>query len=86
MFTVIWKNSALNQLAEIYVSVTPEQRNKIFEAVTDLNARLEVGPLEIGESRGHIDRIVFVPLLSLFYSVDQVSKVVRVTWVMKFGR
>jgi len=66
--TVEWLNSALDQLALIWVVITPEERDVIERTVLSINARLAAGPLFLGESRRPGERVWFHhPLVVRFH-------------------
>ena len=54
--------------------------------VESFNARLASGPLSIGESRGEGYRVAFLPLLMVYFHVDELNRQVRVTDVIRYGR
>jgi hypothetical protein len=76
MFTLNWEGMALDQLADVYVAATAEERERI--AVEALNARLRADPLAVGESRVGGFRITFVPRLTILLHVSEASRTVRV--------
>ena len=86
MFALIWMNRALEQLANVYVTATPEERERIAAAVDALNARLRSDPLSEGESRSGGFRITFPSLLSVLFHVSETDRVVHVARVMRYGR
>ena len=45
MYTVLWLESALDTLAEVYVAALAEERDRIGSGVESLNLRLAVSPL-----------------------------------------
>ncbi len=47
-----WQEDALDRLADIYVEVTPAERDAVVQCVERINARLAVDPAFLGESRG----------------------------------
>lgn len=69
MSEVIWSESAMDQLAEFYVSLNPIERNRLFQIVASLNEILAENSQFIGESREGNRRIHFVPPLAVTYSV-----------------
>jgi hypothetical protein len=75
VFTLIWLDRALDQLADIYVA-----------AVDALNARLRADPLSEGESRGGDRCLTFIPLLSVGFRVSLSDRTVRVGRVQRYGR
>jgi plasmid stabilization system protein ParE len=61
-FEVIWKTAALDHLADIYVSLSVEERARISNGVEALNTSLAEHPSEIGEARSNGIRIAFTSL------------------------
>ena len=59
MFTVVWTEHALNDLADVWVAIDPHTRDRIEAAVNWLNATLRLDPNEVGESRDNNRRIAF---------------------------
>ena len=86
MFALIWINRALDELADVYVTATPEERKRIAAAVDALNARLQSDPLDEGESRSSGYRVTFPELLCVVFHVSEADRVVRVTRVTRYGR
>ncbi len=64
MFESLWLESALDQLAVIYIAVDAQNRTRLAEGVERLNNRLASDPLDVGESRAGGFRVAFTPLLS----------------------
>ncbi|HVK18275.1 MAG TPA: type II toxin-antitoxin system RelE/ParE family toxin [Fimbriiglobus sp.] len=48
---VEWKESALDELADIYVAADPADRDEIERTVEQINAALAANPQFLGESR-----------------------------------
>jgi hypothetical protein len=51
MFTVEWTDYALDQLADVFVSLDLNTQDQLSKAVEVLNRRLAIDPLDEGESR-----------------------------------
>jgi hypothetical protein len=64
MYTVIWRVSALDALANVYVQANPTDRARMASAIASLNSRLKDDPLAEGESRSGGNRIAFLFLFS----------------------
>jgi plasmid stabilization system protein ParE len=66
--TVEWHDKALDALADIWVAIGAAERDLYEQTVRDINARLAVGPAELGESRANDrDRVWFnYPLVVWF--------------------
>lgn len=86
MFTLIWLDVTLDELADVYVAVTPEQRARIAAGIEALNTRLRDDPLSVGESRSGGRRLVFTPLLAVTFQVSVSDRTVRVTSVKQYGK
>ena len=86
MFTLIWRDRALNQLADIYVTADPAERQRTAAAVDALNARLRSNPLNEGESRAGDLRVTFISLLIVGFRVFPSDRVVRVISVRRYGK
>jgi plasmid stabilization system protein ParE len=81
MFDLKWSNTALDQLADVYVAATVDQRAQIAAAVVTLNARLRTEPLTVGESRVGGFRIGFAPWLAVLFHVSEADRNVHVVRV-----
>ena len=66
-FTVVWKPTAENKLAEIWAEAS--DRQEVTEAADSMDLLLGTSPKEVGESRGENTRIITVPPLSAYYDV-----------------
>lgn len=86
MYTLIWASRALDQLAEVYVSLSLEGQRRLAAAVEAFNQRLRNRPNDEGESRGGNLRIAFLPGLTLRFRVNEVEQTVRVNSVRRYGR
>jgi plasmid stabilization system protein ParE len=86
MYTLIWSARALNQLAEIYVTLAIEEQRRMAAAVEAFNHRLTTRPSEEGQSRAGDLRIAFPAGLAVRFRVDEAAQVVRVTNVKRYGR
>lgn len=79
MFAVIWRDNALDDLADAWVTASLQMRAVIESRIADLNKRLASDPMAEGESREGKRRIVFDAPVVLTCLVDQADRVVRVT-------
>lgn len=86
MFQSHWIESALDKLADVYVAANLSERDRMTASVELLNAQLATNPLELGESRVGGYRVVFLPLLVVYYHVDEANRQVRVTDVIRYGQ
>jgi hypothetical protein len=84
MFTVIWRHSALDALADAVVQADQSTRDAIEQAVIRLNNRLASNPSGLGESRpGPGRRIAHDHPCAIRFTVEAADQVVRVTrfWI-----
>ncbi len=79
MYEVIWRDSALDELADAFVKADLIKREALERAVVKLNAQLASEPFDLGESREGIDRVAFDRPCAINYWVDTILRVVRVT-------
>jgi plasmid stabilization system protein ParE len=84
MFALNWTEQALNELAEIYVTATVEERERMARGVDALNTRLRSDPLNEGESRTGGLRMTFPDLLSVWFRLTG-PRAVRVVRVQRYG-
>jgi plasmid stabilization system protein ParE len=75
-YTVTWKRSAEDRLAEIWISA--RDRAAVTSAADTLGAALRADPQRHGESRGGTTRLVVVPPLAVFYEVFEADRVVEI--------
>jgi hypothetical protein len=85
MFAVIWANAALDELADVYVAATAEERIRIAAGVDALNTRLASDPLNEGEARTGKYRIAFPDLLAVVFRVSEADHTVRIAAVARYG-
>lgn len=71
MFAVIWRDEALDELANLWVRLAPDGREALARSVAALNARLADDPLAEGESREGAERVAFVTRASVFFEVEE---------------
>ena len=86
MYTVFWRRSLLDHLADLYVAADVSERERMARGVEGLNRRLSREPYEVGESRGGRFRIAFLPLLAVVFEVNESEQLVRVVSVSRYGR
>jgi hypothetical protein len=75
-FTVLWQPKAEQSLADIWMRST--ERALITRAAKSLDNALRDHPLDIGESRGGLERITFSGPLGVAYSILEKDLIVRV--------
>lgn len=75
-FTVVWLTVAEQQLAEIWLSSS--QRLAITTAVEEIDEELGRHPLDVGESREDVNRVIITRPLVATYQVEAADRLVRV--------
>jgi hypothetical protein len=85
MFGLIWRHLALEELAEVYITLTPDEQRRVSAAVEALNVRLRSNPLDEGESRSSGLRLTFIFKLSVLFHVSESEGMVHVMSVMRYG-
>ena len=75
-FTVIWKPTADEQLAEIWL--TAEDRTAVTVAADELMAGLREAPLTLGESRDSLRRVAIRSPLAIHFEVQEADRLVFV--------
>ena len=76
--TVIWREHALDRLADRYVAADPARRDAIDRAVTYINATLAIDPVQ-GESRARpTQRSWFVFPVSIVFEIFSADDLVVV--------
>ena len=69
MFQVVWLQTALNELAGVWVQADSAQRQAITAATHAIDKRLQTDPPNQGESRSHGQRVLFQPPLGITFEV-----------------
>jgi hypothetical protein len=79
-YTVVWINSALDELAELWN--TAEDRQDVTNAANRIDASLRSHPYLHSESQEQDLRIQFVPPLAVLFEVSDADRkvVVRAVW------
>ncbi len=75
-YTVTWKQSATDQLAEIWIAA--RDRRAVAIAADTLDAALRADPRQHGESRGGTTRLVIVPPLAVVYEISEADRRVEI--------
>jgi plasmid stabilization system protein ParE len=75
-FTVIWRPSAEQKLAEIWTEA--DDRQAVTDAADAIDVFLRTEPTEVGESRVANIRILTVSPLSVYYDVHEDDRLVAV--------
>lgn len=85
MYAVIWRDAALDQLADAWVATDAAGRVAIDQAVQRLNAELATDPATFGESRTGRRRVAFDAPCGISFVVDDpMPGAVRVTHFWTF--
>ncbi len=85
-YAYVWLESTLDELADIYVAASSEERKRMAAGVAGFNTQISKTPLEVGESRPGAYRIAFPPLLCAYFYVDVDHRRVEVVHVEKYGK
>ena len=85
MFTVMWSDRAMDQLADIFVVTDLPGQDHLTTLIDGPNRRLARDPMDEGESRTGNYRVTFIGDLTVRFSVDAQSPIVRVNGVRRRG-
>ena len=85
MFKSLWSRSVLDELADIYVSATSPERDRMASGIESLIGRLASDPFDVGESRDDGDRLAFTPLLMVRFNVNTAAYRVLIKAVARYG-
>ena len=83
-YTVIWKPSAKQHLADIWLSA--EDRAAIASAADRIDRLLASDPLDVGESRSGNDRILIDVPLAVVFEVSELDRRVDVLTIRHVPR
>ncbi len=86
MFRVEWLQSALNELAAIWLKADSSTRDAVTVAARQIDRQLAARPEQQGESRTGGRRILFVYPLAVVFRVDAQRRTVSVLNVWRFVR
>lgn len=78
-----WTERARDQLADIWVAATPDERDEIERVVIAAERELKRGPLAVGESRSGRLRTLLRPPLTFWYAVLPPDNRVRIVRVLR---
>src|SRR4029079_15718435 len=78
MFTEIWRDIALDELADAAVQADLVTQDVIARRVEALNRRLAIDPLNEGESRTGNVRITFADPVGILFEVSAADQIVHV--------
>lgn len=84
MFRVRWKQTALNELASIWIAADSPTRAAITKAVYAIEQRLQLHPNDQGESRPDGRRVDFEPPLGFLFRVAPEDLIVHILQVWQF--
>ena len=85
MYECDWPRSVLDELADIYVSATGPERDRMASGIEAFNGRLARDPFDVGESRSGGNRLAFIPLLMVWFNVNKTTRRIVVTGVARYG-
>ncbi|WP_439621067.1 type II toxin-antitoxin system RelE/ParE family toxin [Gemmata sp.] len=77
MFLLVWSDEAFEEMARI-VRLYPARKHEFATALRQVTHQLSTDPLNRGESREEEMRVMFAGDLSVFYAVDEASRVVEI--------
>lgn len=86
MFRVRWIQTALNELAAVWMEADSPSRQLITAASHAIERELQTEPEEKGESRGGPERIFFSYPLGMLYAVDAATSTVWITHIWNIRR
>jgi hypothetical protein len=78
MGQVLWTESALDELAALWLEADSVRRQAITAAQAEIDRLLENSPDDVGESRPNHRRVAFVPPLGVVFSVQESNKAAKV--------
>lgn len=84
--TVIWEESVLDELADIWLRADAPERRRITSAAAEIERRLIGDPKNEGESRSANRRILHAPPLGVIFRVKEPSQIVQVLRVWHVRR
>ena len=83
MTRVDWAEAARDELADIYVAATPDDRERIAAAVLSVERSLSLIPLDTGESRAPGVRYEFRYPLGFWFRVNAEATHARIVRVVR---
>ena len=81
MFRVAWLQTALNELAALWLKADTALRKSVTTVTHQVDLALKTAPLEQGESRANGRRLMFAFPLAILFEVLSESSTVRVLHV-----
>ena len=82
-YTVVWRPTALQRLADLYNNAA--DRQSVTSAANHIDKLLGRDPLAQGESRGGPTRILLIEPLGVYYDVSEDDRLVTVWAVWRRG-
>jgi plasmid stabilization system protein ParE len=86
MFRVKWRQSAVDELADIWMQADSAGRKAITAASHEIDRRLSRDPANEGESRSGGRRLLFAPPLSVIFQLEADGRTVMVLRVRRLPR
>lgn len=86
MFHVHWHHSALDELANAWLLGDSALRKAITAANFSIDLRLQIDPLNEGESRPRNRRLAFFAPLAVIFEVNAATSTVTILHVQLFGK
>jgi hypothetical protein len=83
MSVLEWQEVARDELADIYVAATPDERERIVAEVERIERDLKDDPLEVGEGRAGDIRVEIRGLLVFWFEVLRGGGLVRMPSVTR---
>ena len=86
MSRVEWSQSALNELASVWMQADSAMRQAITAATNALDHQLQNDPEQQGESRNDTERILFTFPLGVGFEIDTQRDTVTIRHVWSFRK
>jgi hypothetical protein len=86
MFQVRWEDTALNELAALWIQAEATLREEITTATSQIDEELEANPYVLGESRPEGRRILFIYPLGVLFRIEQDEQTISVLHIWQFQR
>lgn len=86
MFTVLFREQARDELAQIWLNGNSQARAAITSAAAELERSLHSQPRNVGEARDGDTRIGFIPPLGFLFSIHEADRSVIVLHVWQYGQ
>jgi hypothetical protein len=86
MFRVRWQDTALNELAALWLAADSLLRQRITAATSEIDRQLQTDPLKPSESRPGSRRILFEPPLGILFRIEADGQTVSVLRVWLYRK